>query len=60
MATTKYRPIVEIRRHGTVSTTAIKRAVKKLAKLKQTHPAQYKAKIRSSAGTPVRLVVKHS
>ena len=60
MAATKYRPIVEIRRNGTVSNAAIKQAVKKLAKLKRSHPAQYKAKIRYSASIPVRLVFKHS
>jgi hypothetical protein len=59
MPATKYRPIIEVRRNGTVSKAAIKRAVKKLATLKRTHPAQYKARIRSSANTPVRLIVKH-
>jgi hypothetical protein len=60
MPAAKYRPIIEIQRNGTVSRAAIKRAVKKLAELKRNHPARYRAKIRSSASTPVRLVVKHT
>ena len=60
MPATKYRPIIEIQRNGTVSRAAIKQAIKRLAELKRTHPAEYKAKIRSSGSTPVRLVVKHS
>jgi len=56
----KYRPIPDVQRSGTVSKAAIRRAVKKLAELKRTHPNQYKEKIQSSSGTPVQLVVRHT
>jgi hypothetical protein len=60
MPATKYRPIREVQQNGTVSKAVIRRAVKKLAELKQSHPDQYKKKIQSSSGTPVQLVVRHS
>jgi len=60
MPATKYRPIREIQRNGTVSKAVIRRAVKKLAELKRAHPSRYKEKIQSSSGTPVQLVVRHS
>jgi len=60
MPETKYRPIREVQRNGTVSRTVIKQAVKRLAELERAHPARYKAKIRASSGTPVQLVVRHS
>lgn len=60
MPPTKYRPIREVQRNGTVPRTVIKQAVKKLAELKRANPSRYKAKIRASSGTPVRLIVRHT
>ena len=60
MPATKYRPIIEIQREGTVSKDVIRRAVKELAQLKRAQPAKYRALIRSTAGTPIRVVFKHS
>jgi hypothetical protein len=60
MAETKYRPIPDVPRNGTVSKTVIKEAVRKIAELKRTDPKTYKARIRSGAAKDVFLVVKHS
>jgi len=60
MAETKYRPIPDVQRSGTVSKSVIKEAVRKIAELKRTDPKTYKARIRSGAGKDVFLVVKHS
>src|SRR5438132_1490840 len=46
-------------RNGTVSKTAIREAVRKIAELKRTDPKKYKARIRSGSGKDVFLVVKH-
>ena len=59
MPETKYRPIPDVRRSGTVSKSVIRGAVRKIAELKRTDPKEYKARIRSGLGKDVFLVVKH-
>jgi hypothetical protein len=60
MAATKYRPIRDAQRNGTVPKTVIRDAVRKLAELRRTDPTKYKAKIKSGSGKHVYLVVKHT
>jgi hypothetical protein len=59
MPASKYRPIRDVKRNGSVSTTAIREAVRKIAELRQNDPAKYNAKIRSSEKN-IHLVIKHS
>jgi hypothetical protein len=60
MPETKYRPIPDVQRSGTVSKSVIREAVRKIAELKRTDPKKYNAKIRSGLNKDVFLVVKHS
>jgi hypothetical protein len=59
MPETKYRPIPDVHRSGTVSKSVIREAVRKIAELKRTDPKKYKARIRSGLDKDVFLVVKH-
>jgi hypothetical protein len=59
MPPTKYRPIRDVQRNGTVSKTVIREAVQKIADLRRTNPSKYKAKIQSGLGKRIQLVVKH-
>ena len=59
MRETKYRPIPDVQRSGSVSKSVIREAVRKIAELKRRDPKTYKARIRSSADKDVFLVVKH-
>jgi hypothetical protein len=56
----KYRPIREIKRNGTVSKSAIQKAVQKIADLRKTDPVTYRTLIRSGSGKDIQLVVKHT
>ena len=60
MAATKYPPIQEVHRNGSVPKIKIRQAVEKLAELRENDPAKYKAKIRSGSNTRIRLVTKHA
>ena len=60
MPATKYPPIQEVHRNGTVSKAKIRQAVEKLADLRQNDPAKYKEKIRSGSNRQIRLVTKHA
>jgi hypothetical protein len=60
MSAAKYRPIREIKRKGTVSSRTISEAVRRIADLRKKHPTQYRARLKSTNGTVVRLVPKHS
>jgi hypothetical protein len=60
MPTTKYPPLQEVHRNGTVPKVKIQQAIEKLAQLRQNDPAKYKEKIRSGSNRPIRLVTKHA
>jgi hypothetical protein len=60
MSATKYPPIQEVHRNGTVPQVKIRQAVEKLAKLRQNDPAKYKEKIRAGSHRHIRLVTKHA
>jgi hypothetical protein len=59
MPATKYRPIQEVHRNGSVSKTAIREAVEKLADLRRNDPVKYKEMIRSGSNRDVRLITRH-
>ncbi len=59
MPSTKYRPIRDVQRNGTISKSVIREAVRKVAELRRTDPTKYNAKIRSGSGKQIHLVVKH-
>jgi len=59
MPPTKYRPIRDVQRNGTVSKSVIRKAVQKLADLRRTNPSKYNAKIRSGSGKQIQLIIKH-
>jgi hypothetical protein len=60
MAATKYPPIQEVHRNGTVPQVKIREAVDKLARLRRSNPAKYKEMIRSGSNRDIRLVMKHA
>lgn len=59
MPSKKYRPIQEVQRRGSVSKSAIERAVRRLADLSRSDPGTYREKLRSGSGKTVHLVTKH-
>jgi hypothetical protein len=60
MPATKYPPLQEVHRNGTVPKVKIRQAVDKLAQLRRDDPAKYKEKIRAGSNTRIRLVTKHA
>jgi hypothetical protein len=59
MPATKYPPIQEVHRAGSVPKIKIRQAIEKLAELRENHPAEYKKKIQSGSHRDIRLVTKH-
>jgi hypothetical protein len=60
MPATKYPPIQEVHRNGSVPKVKIRQAVERLAELRRNDPAKYKKKIRSGLNRQIRLVTKHA
>jgi len=60
MPAVSYRPILDVPVKGSVSKTAIRKAVEKLAALRKTEPKKYRAKLRAASGKHVTIVMKET